>query len=199
MNIFRFTNASAVAKRIWLGVVVTLLGLPAWGANAPQPAQGDLFRVTRGGRSALVAVFEVTPKARLIVRLSEGRSAGEAPALFLPEEGAQPVEVNCVLARHGGKRSYSISSCSGADELAGFSARIEPEVPQLDLNAALDPSLTGINSGAEEKSVEGDNCRAYCHYQWQWGISACWLFNPTPGCYDQANLYFIACSAACPL
>jgi len=196
-EIVRKVGLNSASKRVLLGVIVTLLASLAWGAGARQPqAHGDLVRVTRGGKTALVAVVEVVPSARLILRVPDGRSSAAASGLFLREGGAEPVTVECALRRV--RRSYTIRSCSGAAELVAFSAKLE-EVPRLNLDAALDPSFKGLDSGVVQKSAEGDNCRAYCHYQWQWAILACWLWNPTGGCYDQVNLFWVACMAGCPL
>lgn len=183
-----------------LSVVSTLLASIAWGADArPPQSNGDAFRVTRGGQTALVEIFDVSPNARLMVRIPEDPAAKDASGLLIRQGEITPVTVQCALARTGAKQPYIIKSCTGAPELAAFGARLQQDVPRLSLDAALDPSLKGIDPDDSRKSAEGDNCRAYCDYQWQWGIFACWLFNPTGGCYDEVNLYAIACNASCPL
>jgi hypothetical protein len=193
---------SRTRRIILLGVVATLLASLAWGANSrPPQGNGELLRVTRGGNTALVAIVDISQKARLIVRVPEGRLAATASGLLLREGGTAPVNVKCALARTSAGQVYTIQSCSGAAELSSFSAKLQQEAPRLNLRAALDPSLKGLDSGGVvQNSVEGDNCRACCYYQWQWGILACWLWNPTGGCFDQVNQFYVACVATrCPL
>ena len=189
-------RAYSVSRRIFLGTIITLMALLDWSAGAYAIAHdGNLTTVVRGGKAALIAEVEVSSGVHLIVRVPKNHFSPVAPGILLRKGGTAPTSVRCAVKRS--RNAYIIRSCVGADELSGFRARIG-QISRLNLDAALDPSIKGLDPGVVQKSAEGDHCRAHCHYQWQWAILACFLWNPTGGCYDQVNHFLVACSTRCP-
>lgn len=144
-----------------------------------------------------VALISTTFGTRLVVRIPTDADVFTVGAVLI-EDGSEPVGTTCRMSAEGTDQ-FTVSSCADAEHLSPITLTL-PE--QSEFTPVSIEELTNIAMGYADRKIAspaGDQCRAHCHYQWQLAIVACALLNPTPGCYDQANLYVLACYAACPL